>query len=63
MNGLARSGAPNRSKNQEECNIIRGLTKAVELLGQNWMSDISGLHEHLSGLNNKDSFICKSGRS
>jgi len=34
MNGLARSGAPSRSKNQEECNIIRGLTKAVELLGE-----------------------------
>lgn len=34
MNGLGRSGAPSRSKNQEDCNIIRGLTKAVELLGE-----------------------------
>jgi len=34
MNGLARSGAPSRTKNQEDCNIIRGLTKAVELLGE-----------------------------
>jgi len=34
MNGLGRSGAPSRTKSQDDCNIIRGLTKAVELLGE-----------------------------